>query len=92
MLKYINSPLKATGSLLMLAGISIAVFTYQQFFFLGMSVTCLGVLLHFTAGLFFKSSNKRLSGKLHELLLVLFLFSFFLVLLLDYLGFIKLTL
>ncbi|HRN56590.1 MAG TPA: hypothetical protein PLL71_09065 [Agriterribacter sp.] len=91
MLKYLNSPLKATGSLLMLAGICIAVFTFEQFLFLGLSVICLGVLIQVTAGLLFKAPAKR-SNRWGEIALVCFILAFCTVLLLDYLGIIKIVL
>lgn len=92
MLKYLNSPLKVAGSLLMLAGAAIAVFTFNQFFFLGLSIVSLGLLLQVTAGLFFKSRKGTHSGRWHEMLLLLFIIGFFVVLLLDYFGIIKIVL
>ena len=92
MLKYLNSPLKATGSLILLTGIFIAVFTFEQFLFLGLSVISLGVLIQVTAGLLFKSPARRGYSKWGEIALVFFILSFCTVLLLDYLGIIKIVL
>ncbi len=92
MLKYLNSPLKATGSLLMLAGICIAIFTFEQFLFLGLSVISLGVLIQVTAGLLFKPPVKRGYKRWGEIALVFFILAFCTVLLLDYLGIIKIVL
>lgn len=92
MLKYLNSPLKATGSVLMLAGLFIAVLTFQQFLFLGISVFSLGVLIQVTAGLLLRSSMKSAERKWWEVILVFFILSFCAVLLLDYFGVIKIVL
>lgn len=51
MVKYLNSPLKITGSILMLAGFSVAALTLGQFLFLGLSVISLGILIHITAAI-----------------------------------------
>lgn len=90
--KYLNSPLKVAGSLLMLAGLSIAVFIFDQFLFLGLSVFSLGVLIQVTAGILFKSPVKPGERRWGEIALVLFIFAFFGMLLLDYLGIIKIIL
>ncbi|MFT3945932.1 MAG: hypothetical protein QM763_03070 [Agriterribacter sp.] len=91
MVKYLNSPLKITGSLLMLAGFSIAAFTFGQFLFLGLSVMSLGVLIHVTAVILFRSVMKPTIKQLFEILLVLFIVCFFSILVLDYLGLIKIA-
>lgn len=91
MTKYLNSPLKVTGSLLMLAGLFIAVFIFDQFLFLGLSVFSLGVLIQVTAGFLFKSPVKQ-GARWGEIALVFFILAFFGVLLLDYLGIIKIIL
>lgn len=92
MLKYLNSPLKATGSVLMLAGLFIAVFTFKQFLFLGISVFSLGVLIQITAGLLLRSSMKSAERKWWEIILVCFILAFCSVILLDYFGIIKIVL
>lgn len=92
MLKYLNSPLKATGSVLMLSGLFIAVLTFKQFLFLGISVFSLGVLIQITAGLLLRSSMKSAERKWWEIILVFFILSFCAVLLLDYFGVIKIVL
>jgi hypothetical protein len=91
MTKYLNSPLKITGSLLILAGLFIAIFIFDQFLFLGLSVCSLGVLIQVTAGIIYKPSVKR-GTKWGEIVLVFFILAFFGILLLDYLGIIKITL
>ena len=88
MTKYLNSPLKITGSLLILAGLFISVFIFDQFLFLGLSVFSLGVLIQVTAGVLFKSSVKQ-GTRWGEIALVFFILAFFGILLLDYLGVIK---
>lgn len=76
----------------MLAGIFIAVFTFEQFLFLGLSIVALGVLIQVTAGLLFKSSMKPGYSRWGEIALVFFILTFCTVLLLDYLGVIKIVL
>ncbi|WP_152269148.1 hypothetical protein [Agriterribacter humi] len=92
MTKYLNSPLKVTGSLLMLAGLFVAIFTFDQFLFLGLSVFSLGVLIQVTAGILFKSPMKSGEKRWGEIALVFFILAFFGILLLDYLGVIKIIL
>ena len=91
MTKYLNSPLKITGSLLILAGLFIAIFIFDQFLFLGLSVFSLGVLIQVTAGFIYKPSVKR-GTRWGEIVLVFFILAFFGILLLDYLGIIKIML
>lgn len=88
-MKYLNSPLKVTGSLLMLMGVYIAIFTFEQFLFLGLSVIVLGVLLQVTSEMLFKLPGRRGYNKWGEIILSFFVLSFCGVLLLDYLGVIK---
>jgi hypothetical protein len=92
MTKYLNSPLKITGSLLMLAGLFFTIFTFDQFLFLGLSVFSLGVLIQVTAGILFKSPMKAGEKRWGEIALVFFILAFFGILLLDYLGIIKIIL
>ena len=91
MVKYLNSPLKATGSLLILAGMAIATFSLSQFLFLGLSVISLGILMHVTAGILLRSAMKNAMKKVFEIALILFIFFFCSVLLLDYWGVIRLS-
>ncbi|MFT3747510.1 MAG: hypothetical protein QM768_04310 [Agriterribacter sp.] len=86
MVKYLNSPLKITGSLLMLAGFFIAAFTFGQFLFLGLSVFSLGILIHITAAILIRSVMKNNLKRIFEMLLVLFIIFFFSILIMDYLG------
>jgi len=90
MVKYLNSPLKVTGSLLILTGIAIATFSLGQFLFLGLSVISLGILIHVTAGILLRSEMRKTMKKLFETALILFIFFFCSVLLLDYWGVIRL--
>ena len=90
MVKYLNSPLKATGSLLILAGMAIATFSLSQFLFLGLSVISLGILIHVTAGILLRSAMRNVMKKTFEIALILFIFFFCSVLLLDYWGGIRL--
>lgn len=91
MVKYLNSPLKATGSLLVLAGAAIATFSIGQFLFLGISVILLGILIHITAGILLKSEMKNTMKKIFEAGLILFIVFFCSLLLLDYWGVISLN-
>jgi hypothetical protein len=90
MVKYLNSPLKVTGLLLILAGMAIATFSLSQFLFLGLSVVSLGILMHVTAGILLRSAMKNAMKKVFEIALILFIFFFCSVLLLDYWGVISL--
>ena len=91
MVKYLNSPLKATGSLLILAGMAIATFSFGQFLFLGLSVISLGILIHVTAGMLLRSEIENRVKEAFEIALVLFIFFFCWVRLLDYWGVIRLS-
>lgn len=91
MVKYLNSPLKITGSILMLAGFSVAALTLGQFLFLGLSVISLGILIHITAAILFRSVMKPTFKQWLEILLVLFITVFFSIILMDYFGLIKIT-
>lgn len=91
MVKYLNSPLKATGSLLILTGIAIATFSLGQFLFLGLSVISLGILIHVTAGILLRSEMRNVMKKIFEIALILFIFFFCSLLLLDYWGVIRLS-
>ncbi len=92
MVKYLNSPLKITGTLLMIGGAAIATFTFGQFLFLGISVISLGILIHVTAGILLRSEMRVTLKKLFEIGLVAFIFFFCAILLLDYWGLIKINL
>lgn len=92
MVKYLNSPLKVTGTLLMIGGAAIAAFTFGQFLFLGLSVVSLGILIHVTAAILLRSEMKITFKRLFETALVTFIVFFCAVLLLDYWGFIKINL
>ena len=83
MVKYLNSPLKVTGLLLILVGMAIATFSLSQFLFLGLSVISLGILMHVTAGILLRSAMKNAMKKVFEIALILFIFFFCSVLLLD---------
>jgi len=92
MVKYLNSPLKITGSLLMIGGAGIAAFTFGQLLFLGLSVVSLGILIHVTAIILLRSEMKITFKRLFEIALVAFIFFFCAVLLLDYWGIIEIPL
>jgi len=92
MVKYLNSPLKITGSLLMIGGASIAAFSFGQFLFLGLSIVSLGILIHITAAILFKSEMRITFKRVFEMALVAFIFFFCSVLLLDYWGVIEISL
>lgn len=87
-----NSPLKLSGMLLMLSGVGIAIFTFAEFLFLGVSVFLLGLLMQVTAKLLLKSTLQRTYKKGLEFTLVFFIICFCGMLVLDFLGFIKITL
>lgn len=89
MVKYLNSPLKFMGSLLIVSGAGIAIATFGQLLFLGISVVAFGLLIQVTAGIFFKDSANRESIKWTEIVLTLFVLSFCGALILDFYGFIK---
>ncbi|MBS1750608.1 MAG: hypothetical protein JST63_11935 [Bacteroidetes bacterium] len=91
MLKYLNSPLKVTGTLLVLAGALIATISFGQFLFLGLSVISLGILIHVTNGILLKSEMKNAMKKVFEIVLILFISIFCSLLLLDYWGVISLN-
>ncbi|MCC6289294.1 MAG: hypothetical protein IT249_15550 [Chitinophagaceae bacterium] len=91
MVKYLNSPLKITGSLLMLAGFFVAAFTLGQLLFLGLSVFSLGILIHVTAAILIRSVMTDKLKKIFEILLILFIVFFFSILVMDYLGIIGIS-
>lgn len=76
----------------MLTGACIALFTFEQFLFLGLSVLALGLLLQVTAEMFFKTPDKRRNHKWGEFILTFFVLAFCGILLLDYFGIIKIIL
>lgn len=90
MVKFINSPLKITGSLVLLVGLIIAAFTFDQFLFLGISVFLLGVLIHVTAEMVFKSMSTN-ARKWWEIALVFFILCFCSILVMDYFEVIKIV-
>ncbi|MFT3702366.1 MAG: hypothetical protein QM802_08355 [Agriterribacter sp.] len=92
MVKYVNSPLKITGTLLAIAGAAISAFSFGQFLFLGVSVIALGVIIHVTAAILFKSEMRAIFKKAFEFALVLFIFFFCAILLMDYWGIMKINL
>ena len=73
----------------MLAGVSVAALTLGQFLFLGLSVMFLGILIHVTAAMILQSVLKPTLKQLFEILLVLFVVSFFSLILMDYWGILK---
>lgn len=89
MVKYLNSPLKLMGSLLVVSGAGIAISTFGQLMFLGVSVVAFGLLIQVTAGILFKDSANRKTVKRVEALLAFFVFSFCSLLILDFYGLIK---
>ncbi|PWT98826.1 MAG: hypothetical protein C5B52_11560 [Bacteroidetes bacterium] len=92
MVKYLNSPLKIAGSIIAAAGISIAAFSLGQLMFLGISVISLGILVHVTAWIIYRSQMKQKERKVFEFCLLFFILTFCATLLLDYLGIIRLDL
>ena len=91
MVKYLNSPLKITGSLLVAAGLSIATISMGQFLFLGMSVVSLGVLVHVTNWIICRSHMNTREKKIFEFCLLLFIISLCATFVLDYFGIIRLS-
>ena len=92
MVRFLNSPLKITGSLLAIAGISIATFSFGQLMFLGISVVSLGILIHITVWIIRRSHMKQRERDVFEFCLLFFILSFCATLVLDYFGIIRLNL
>lgn len=76
----------------MLTGFGIASITFGQFLFLGLSVFSLGILVHVTAGILFKSHMRSKEKKVFEMVLLVFIISFCSLLLLDYFDVLKIAL
>lgn len=76
----------------MLAGFSVVILTFGQFLFLGLSVVFLGVLIHITAAMLIRSVMKPTFKQVFEILLVLFIICFFAIIVMDYLGIMKISL
>ncbi|MBW7889608.1 MAG: hypothetical protein H3C48_00965 [Chitinophagaceae bacterium] len=89
MVKYLNSPLKFIGCLLIVSGSGIAIAAFGQLMFLGISVVAFGLLIQLTAGIFFKDSANRRALKWIEAVLAFFVLSFCSLLILDFYGVIK---
>ncbi len=92
MLRYFNSSLKATAACLLLSGCFIIFYTAGEFYFLGISIMLLGVLLYITHTMLIRSALHNRYKKLMELLLAGVTGLFFGVLLLDYMGIITIEL
>lgn len=92
MIRYLNSPLKVTGVLLMLSGVGIVVLTFAELLFLGISVFLFGILIQITADLLLRSTLRHSYKRTFELALLFFIVSFCGILLLDYMGIIKIAL
>lgn len=80
-----------TGVLVMLSGLGIAVLTFSELLFLGVSVFLFGVLIQVTADLLLRSTLRHGYKKAFELALLFFIISFCGILLLDFMGFIKIA-
>lgn len=91
MVKYINSPLKITGSLLLLVGFGVVMITVGQFLFLGVSIMSLGILIHITAAILLRSVMRYEIKRIFEFALVLFIVLFFSFIVMDYFGIINIT-
>lgn len=76
----------------MLAGFSVAALTFGQLLFLGLSVSSLGILIHITAAMLIRSVMKPNFKQVFEILLVLFIVCFFAVIVMDYMGIMKIYL
>lgn len=92
MVKYFNSPLKITGTAIVLCGAMIPVFTLGQFLFLGISVLSLGVLVHVTDRILTRSRMGLREKRIFQAALLLFVLFFCGVLLLDFFDVIRITL
>lgn len=77
---------------MLLGGLIIIFYTAGQFLFLGVSVILLSILIHITAGILMKSSMSGVYKRIVETALLFFLLLFFGTILLDFMGFIQITL
>lgn len=84
MVKYLNSPLKITGTAIVLCGALIPVFTLGQFVFLGISVLSLGILVHVTDNILMRSQMGPREKRIFQFALLLFVLLFCGVLVLDF--------
>jgi len=89
MIRYLNSPLKIFGAVLIVAGAFFVIFLPAQIFLLGLSLLTMGVMIHFTEWLMEILSVKNTQKRIYEYLLLAMVVCFLLAIALDYLGVIR---
>jgi len=89
MIRYLNSPLKIFGAVLIVAGAFFVIFLPAQIFLLGLSLLTMGVMIHFTEWLMEILSVKNAQKKIYEYLLLAMVVFFLLAIALDYFGVIR---
>jgi hypothetical protein len=89
MIRYLNSPLKIFGIVLIVAGALFVIFLPAQIFLLGLSLLTMGIMIHFTEWLMEILSVKNTQKKIYEYLLLMMVVCFLLAIALDYLGVIR---
>jgi hypothetical protein len=89
MIRYLNSPLKIFGAVLIVAGAFFVIFLPAQIFLLGLSLLTMGVMIHFTEWLMEILSVKNTQKKIYEYLLLAMVVFFLLAIALDYFGVIR---
>jgi uncharacterized membrane protein SirB2 len=86
MVKYFNSPLKVTGTILTLAGIAFTIISFQQSVFLGASITLLGLVVLITEMVITRTQMRSKKKIAFEFILTLIILCFAVLLALDYYG------
>jgi hypothetical protein len=89
MIRYLNSPLKIFGTVLIVTGALFVIFLPAQIFLLGLSLLTMGAMIHFTEWLMEMLSVKNTQRKIYEYLLLTMVVCFLLAIALDYLGVIR---
>jgi len=89
MIRYLNSPLKIFGTVLIVAGAFFVIFLPAQIFLLGLSLLTMGVMIHFTEWLMEILSVTNTQKRIYEYLLLAMVVCFLLAIALDYLGVIR---
>ena len=89
MIRYLNSPLKVFGTLLIVGGAALVLFLPPQVFLLALSLLTMGAMIHFTEWLMDVLSVKSTQKKVYEYFLLVLVVCFLLAIALDYLGIIR---
>jgi uncharacterized membrane protein SirB2 len=86
MVKYFNTPLKVTGTILTLAGIAFTIVSFQQSIFLGVSIILLGFVVLITEMVITRTRMKSKKRIAFEFMLIMVILCFAILLALDYYG------